>query len=261
MKKRKRNRTIRNGAHRRRRLRARVILVVTLVSRKNNKKVDASPTTSTTVAPADVHDGQSGGGRLPRGLRARPFPRPRRSRRISRRRRRMTIDANKTYVARLHDDRAATTHHPRRRRTRRRGVNNFVFLAKQGFYDGLKFHRVATDFVIQGGDPEGQRQRRPGLHTVDRASDKAGTRPGRSRWRTVRPNTTGSQFFLVLSDERRRRSRRTAIPLLRARQHHERRWTRRQDGSTRQSEPDRERPTTPTPTIPLYMFKVTITEK
>ena len=83
----------------------------------------------------------------------------------------MTIDPTKTYTATITttcgdiDVTLDAKNAPK-------SVNNFVFLAKQGFYDGLTFHRVAKDFVIQGGDPKGDRHRRPGLrHVADRAPE------------------------------------------------------------------------------------------
>ncbi len=79
-------------------------------------------------------------------------------------------------------------------------VNNFIGLARQGYYDGLTWHRVVPEFVIQGGDPEGSGQRRPRLQVRRRAREGSSTRAVRSRWRTPVPDTNGSQFFICIDD-------------------------------------------------------------
>jgi len=78
-------------------------------------------------------------------------------------------------------------------------VNNFVFLARQGFYDGVKFHRVVKGFVIQGGDPTGTGTGGPG-YTF---SDEKVTRDyiaGTLAMANAGANTNGSQFFITLAD-------------------------------------------------------------
>ena len=57
-----------------------------------------------------------------------------------------------------------------------RTVNNFVFLARDGYYDGVTFHRVIKGFMAQGGDPDGERQRRPGLQVRRRVPPGAAAR-------------------------------------------------------------------------------------
>ncbi len=78
-------------------------------------------------------------------------------------------------------------------------VNNFVFLAREGFYDGTKFHRVINDFMVQGGDPTGTGRGGPGYKFADEL------KPGKFRkhqkgslsMANAGPNTNGSQFFIT----------------------------------------------------------------
>jgi cyclophilin family peptidyl-prolyl cis-trans isomerase len=78
-------------------------------------------------------------------------------------------------------------------------VNNFVFLARQGFYDGLTFHRVVTGFVIQGGDPDGTGRGGPGYAIPDELP-RDGYPPGAVAMANAGPDTSGSQFFIVTGD-------------------------------------------------------------
>jgi cyclophilin family peptidyl-prolyl cis-trans isomerase len=79
-------------------------------------------------------------------------------------------------------------------------VNSFVFLARQKFFDGLTFHRVVKDFVIQGGDPQGTGQGGPGYEFEDELPQD-GYRIGSLAMANSGPNTNGSQFFIVTGNE------------------------------------------------------------
>jgi peptidyl-prolyl cis-trans isomerase B (cyclophilin B) len=82
-------------------------------------------------------------------------------------------------------------------------VNNFVFLAREGFYDGLTFHRVVDDFVIQGGCPEGSGRGGPGYRFADETVvGEYGA--GAVAMANSGPNTNGSQFFICTVDDRRK---------------------------------------------------------
>jgi peptidyl-prolyl cis-trans isomerase B (cyclophilin B) len=78
-------------------------------------------------------------------------------------------------------------------------VNHFVALARQGFYDGLIFHRVVDDFVIQGGDPEGSGRGGPGYRWDDEPV-KGEYTLGAVAMANAGPNTNGSQFFVCIDD-------------------------------------------------------------
>ena len=78
-------------------------------------------------------------------------------------------------------------------------VNNFVFLAKDGFYDGISFHRVISDFMVQGGDPTGTGRGGPGYKWNDEpgALKMRHDGPGVLSMANAGVNTNGSQFFIT----------------------------------------------------------------
>ena len=85
-------------------------------------------------------------------------------------------------------------------------VENFVKLVKQGFYDGLTFHRIIPGFMIQGGDPDGNGTGGPGWHIKGEfasngvKNDLKHTRGVISMARSMDPNSAGSQFFIMHAD-------------------------------------------------------------
>ena len=77
-------------------------------------------------------------------------------------------------------------------------VNNFVFLARDKFYDGTKFHRVIGDFMIQGGDPTGTGRGGPGYRFNDEVKSNPNKhKVGSLSMANAGPNTNGSQFFIT----------------------------------------------------------------
>jgi peptidyl-prolyl cis-trans isomerase B (cyclophilin B) len=79
-------------------------------------------------------------------------------------------------------------------------VNNFVFLAKEKFYDGTVFHRVINDFMVQGGDPTGTGRGGPGYKFEDETKGNPNKHaPGTLSMANAGPNTNGSQFFITVA--------------------------------------------------------------
>ncbi len=175
-----------------------LIGITALVS--NNKKDDnpsattssSAATTSTTALPATLPAGcvdtaPAANPNRPTSFKSAPP---------------MTIDTAKTYTAKLStscgditvalDAKNAST-----------SVNNFVFLAKQGFYDGLKWPRAAGGFVIQTGSPTDDQQGGPGYSVKTEVPAQAGYAAGSVAWAkggSEPAGTAGSQFFVVTGD-------------------------------------------------------------
>jgi peptidyl-prolyl cis-trans isomerase B (cyclophilin B) len=78
-------------------------------------------------------------------------------------------------------------------------VENFTKLARDGFYDGVVFHRVIPDFMIQGGDPTGTGSGGPGYQFEDEQNEHGVVR-GALAMANAGPNTNGSQFFIVTAE-------------------------------------------------------------
>jgi len=76
-------------------------------------------------------------------------------------------------------------------------VENFVTLAKKGFYDGLKFHRVVPDFVVQGGDPKGDGTGGPGYTIKAEFNKQKHVRGTLAMARSQHPDSAGSQFYIT----------------------------------------------------------------
>jgi peptidyl-prolyl cis-trans isomerase B (cyclophilin B) len=79
-------------------------------------------------------------------------------------------------------------------------VNNFVFLAREGYYDGSTFHRVIPGFMVQGGDPTGTGRGNPGYRFDDEFTDHTHV-AGALSMANAGPNTNGSQFFITFAPQ------------------------------------------------------------
>ena len=109
----------------------------------------------------------------------------------------MTIDPKKTYTALINTEKGDMTLQLFADKVPNT-VNNFVFLSRQGFYDGTIFHRVIADFMVQGGDPTGTGTGGPGYRFEDEINpDLRHDKPGVLSMANAGPNTNGSQFFIT----------------------------------------------------------------
>lgn len=113
----------------------------------------------------------------------------------------MQIDENKSYQATITTNKGDivvdlyTQHAPKT-------VNNFVFLAQEGYYDSVAFHRVISNFVIQGGDPTGTGSGGPGYRFEDEVKNNPMKHEtGVLSMANAGPNTNGSQFFITHSPQ------------------------------------------------------------
>lgn len=109
----------------------------------------------------------------------------------------MTLDKSKTYTATFKTDKGDIVCQLFSAKVPRT-VNNFVFLAREGFYDNTIFHRVINDFMVQGGDPTGTGMGGPGYRFKDEFdSSLRHNGPGMLSMANAGPNTNGSQFFIT----------------------------------------------------------------
>lgn len=109
----------------------------------------------------------------------------------------MTIDPSKKYSATLETS-SGTIVVDLFAKDAPKTVNNFVFLARDGFYDGTVFHRVIADFMIQGGDPTGSGRGGPGYRFEDETKNNPNKhKVGSLSMANAGPNTNGSQFFIT----------------------------------------------------------------
>ena len=114
----------------------------------------------------------------------------------------MQIDPSKAYDATITLDRGTITMRLDPSRAPKT-VNNFVSLARDGYYDGLTFHRVVPEFVVQGGCPEGTGTGGPGYRFEDEPV-KGEYELGAVAMANSGPNTNGSQFFICIDDCRQK---------------------------------------------------------
>src|SRR3954466_14751497 len=111
----------------------------------------------------------------------------------------MTIDSNKTYTGTI-DTTGGKIEFELFPKDAPQHVNSFLFLAREGFYDGVIFHRVIPGFMIQGGDPTGTGTGGPGYKLRQEFNPRKHVRGVLSAARTNDPNSAGSQFFVMHAD-------------------------------------------------------------
>jgi cyclophilin family peptidyl-prolyl cis-trans isomerase len=247
VKRRKRNRTIITVAAVAAGFIVFVLIINLITGDDNNSEVaaDASTTTTTTSAPLPAGCVDT----VPKVSTKPTFDQPPA----------MQIDPAKTYVATFETtcgDFEVTLNAKDAPKT----VNSFVFLAQKGFYDGLTFHRVAKDFVVQGGDPKGDGTGGPG-YALPTEPPANGYKKGSVAMANSGPDTTGSQFFITLS-EQGAQGLGAAPPYLYSALGD---VTKGMDvveklGSLYNPDQNPSDPSTQTSSVPLYMFKVTIAE-
>ncbi|MFZ1043103.1 MAG: peptidylprolyl isomerase [Anaerolineales bacterium] len=110
------------------------------------------------------------------------------------------LDVSKQYVATLHTEKGDIVIQLYADKAPL-AVNSFIFLAKQGWFDGVTFHRVIPGFVAQAGDPSGTGQGGPGYFFKNEVSDLKYDKPGVVGMANSGPDTNGSQFFITYAPE------------------------------------------------------------
>lgn len=121
----------------------------------------------------------------------------------------MSIDPERRYQSIVHTERGDITIELRPG-VAPTTVNNFVFLAREGYYDDTTFHRVVPGFLAQAGDPTGNGRGNPGYRFPDEISETPFVR-GTVGMANAGPNTNGSQFYLMLADSPQLTGRYTAF--------------------------------------------------
>lgn len=111
----------------------------------------------------------------------------------------LTIDLSKSYTAKIETNLGDIEIDLLAERSPQ-AVNNFAFLAGDGFYDGVIFHRVISGFMIQGGDPTGTGRGGPGYKFRDETEGAGDYSRGTVAMANSGPNTNGSQFFICHGD-------------------------------------------------------------
>jgi cyclophilin family peptidyl-prolyl cis-trans isomerase len=110
----------------------------------------------------------------------------------------MAIDQNKTYIATIETTKG-TLKAELFAKDAPMTVNNFVVLARDGYFDGIKFHRIVNGFMVQTGDPKGDGTGGPGYSFDDEPVTRDYVR-GTLAMANAGPNTNGSQFFIIHQD-------------------------------------------------------------
>src|SRR5205823_1856459 len=110
------------------------------------------------------------------------------------------IDPNKKYTAEMKTTKGTMTIELDAKKAPKT-VNNFVYLSRYHFYDGVSFHRIIPGFVVQGGDPQGTGAGDPGYKFADELPKAGQYEVGSLAMANSGPNTNGSQFFIIVGDQ------------------------------------------------------------
>jgi cyclophilin family peptidyl-prolyl cis-trans isomerase len=166
-----------------------VIMLVTAVlttRNANNSAPDTTPTPTASATASATADASATASATPA---AKTFPAAEKVIDAAKNDYTATVKTNKgDFTIKLYADKAPNT------------VNSFVFLAKNGFFDGLTFHRVLENFVIQTGDPKGDGSGGPGYNTNDEANQVRNTKGTIAMAKDGTNNFFGSQWFVNLKD-------------------------------------------------------------
>jgi cyclophilin family peptidyl-prolyl cis-trans isomerase len=156
------------------------------VMRGGGRSAAARPTPTASVAPVACGGSVPAAASVPKPTFRKPPP--------------MRIDLDRTYTAVVRTS-CGTIRLRLFPKQAPLAVNSFVFLARKGFYDGLTFHRVVRNFVIQAGDPKGNGTGGPGYHFRDELRNNLRYEVGTLAMANSGPNTNGSQWFIVAGRE------------------------------------------------------------